>query len=103
MGAALRHAGAQLRQRPQKKRLLLVITDGEPADRDVRDPQYLRHDARRAVEELQREGIQTFGLSLDPRADAYVERIFGARHYAVIDRIERLPERLPQLYLGLTR
>jgi hypothetical protein len=103
MGAALRHAGAQLSQRPQKKRLLLVITDGEPADRDVRDPQYLRHDARRAVEELQREGIQTFGLSLDPRADTYVERIFGARHYAVIDRIERLPERLPQLYLGLTR
>lgn len=103
MGAALRHAGAQLRRQPQRKRLVLVITDGAPADRDVTDPQYLRLDAQRAVQELQRDGTWCYGLSLDPRADGYVERIFGSGHYSVIDRVERLPERLPQLYLGLTR
>ncbi len=103
MGAAMRHAGAFLRRVPQSKKLLLVLTDGEPADVDVRDPQYLRHDARKAVEALARSGIGTFCISLDPDADAYVARIFGANRYAVVDRIERLPERLPLLYLGLTR
>jgi Mg-chelatase subunit ChlD len=103
MGAAVRHAGAFLRRAPQAKKLLLVLTDGAPADVDVRDPQYLRHDARKAVEELARTGIGTFCISLDPEADEYVARIFGGNRYAVVDRIERLPERLPLLYVGLTR
>jgi nitric oxide reductase activation protein len=103
MGAALRHAGAYLRRRPQAKKLLLVLTDGAPADIDVRDPQYLRQDARKAVEELACAGIGTFCISLDPEADEYVARIFGANRYAVVDRIEHLPERLPLLYMGLTR
>jgi hypothetical protein len=50
MGAAIRHASAALQAQRSSKKLLLVITDGEPADVDVRDPQYLRHDARKAVE-----------------------------------------------------
>jgi nitric oxide reductase activation protein len=103
MGAAMRHAGSLLAHRPQKKRLLIVLTDGAPSDVDVRDPQYLRADARRAVEELARDGVATFCISLDPGADDYVSRIFGANRYAVVDRVERLPERLPTLYLGLVR
>lgn len=103
MGAALRHAGTILQRRPESRRLLLVLTDGEPADVDVRDPQYLRHDARKAVEGLARSGISTYCLSLDPHADQYVQRIFGTRNYRVLDRVERLPEQLPSLYAGLTR
>lgn len=103
MGAALRHAGVWLARQPQRKKILFVVTDGEPADRDVRDPQYLRHDAQRAVQALQRDGIVSYCLSLDPHADHYVSRIFGPRHFTVLDRVERLPEKLPMLYLGLTR
>ncbi len=103
MGAAMRHAGSILKQQPSNKKLLLVITDGEPADNDVHDPQYLRFDAKKAVEGLTRNGITTFCLSLDPRADQYVSRIFGARNYMVVDHVERLPEKLPLLYMGLTR
>lgn len=103
MGAAIRHAGHHLGRQRSAKRLLLVITDGEPADVDVRDPQYLRQDAKKAVEEVARAGVTAFCLSLDPRADAYVSRIFGQRNYLVVDQVERLPERLPQLYAGLTR
>jgi len=55
------------------------------------------------VEEAQRQGVQTYCMSLDPRADQYVSRIFGARNYLVVDKVERLPERLPVLYAGLTR
>ncbi|OZA29793.1 MAG: VWA domain-containing protein [Hydrogenophilales bacterium 17-64-11] len=103
MGAALRHAGEQLKLQPKSKKVLFVITDGEPADNDVRDPQYLRFDTKRAVEELQREGITTYALSLDPHADQYVSRIFGAKNFTVLDQVERLPEKLPMLYMGLTR
>jgi nitric oxide reductase NorD protein len=103
MGAAMRHAGHYLRQQKSSKKLMLVITDGEPADIDVRDPQYLRYDAKKAVEELSRSGIITYCMSLDPRADQYVSRIFGVRNYMVVDHVERLPEKLPLLYAGLTR
>lgn len=103
MGAAIRHAGQLLHNQGTAKKLLLIITDGEPADTDVRDPQYLRQDAKRAVEEVGRKGVYTFCMSLDPQADEYVERIFGAQHFMVLDQIERLPEKLPMLYAGLTR
>ncbi|NOT17383.1 MAG: nitric oxide reductase activation protein NorD [Sulfuriferula sp.] len=103
MGAAIRHAGHYLKQQKSSKKLLLVITDGEPADIDVRDPQYLRFDTKKAVEEVARSGVVTYCMSLDPRADQYVSRIFGARNFMVVDHVERLPEKLPALYAGLTR
>jgi hypothetical protein len=103
MGAAIRHATAALKSQRSSKKLLLVITDGEPADVDVRDPQYLRHDTKKAVEAAARNGVITYCMSLDPRADQYVSRIFGERHYLVVDKVERLPEKLPVLYAGLTR
>ena len=103
MGAALRHAARHLLQQPQRRKLVLLVTDGEPADVDERDPQYLRYDARKAVEELHTRGIVTYCLSLDPQADGYVRRIFGATHYTVIDHVQRLPERLPVLFASLTR
>jgi nitric oxide reductase activation protein len=103
MGAAIRHAVHYLKLQKSSKKLLLVITDGEPADVDVRDPQYLRYDTKKAVEEAGRSGIITYCMSLDPRADQYVSRIFGAKNYMVVDHVERLPEKLPVLYAGLTR
>jgi hypothetical protein len=103
MGAAMRHAGQFLSKSPQRKKLLLLVTDGEPADIDVRDPQYLRHDTKKAVEELSRNGISSYCLTLDSQADDYVSRIFGAGGYMIVDQVERLPEKLPALFMGLTK
>jgi hypothetical protein len=102
MGAALRHAGHLLSGRQADKRLLLVLTDGQPADIDIADPQHLIADAAQAVRELDRDGLYAHCISLDPKADAYVGRIFGSR-FTVIDRVEQLPRRLPEVFLGLTR
>ncbi len=88
MGAALRHAGWHLTQQNAQKRLVLLITDGEPADIDERDPQYLRHDAKKAVEDLAMQGIYTYCLTLDPDADRYVARIFGENNYSIVDHVE---------------
>lgn len=103
MGTALRHAGNHLLQRSEKHKLLIVVTDGEPADIDERDPQYLRMDAKKAVQELQQFGVMSYCLTLDPEADRYVERIFGANNYTIVDKVERLPEKLPQLFMSLTK
>jgi nitric oxide reductase NorD protein len=103
MGTALRHAGRFLRTRHTAHRLILLVTDGEPHDIDVHDKQYLVFDTKRAVEDQRPHGISTFCLSLDPAADQYVTRIFGARNYMVLDQLKRLPEKLPALYLRLTR
>jgi len=103
MGAAMRHAGQHLLRQPERKKLLLLVTDGEPADIDERDPQHLRHDTKKAVEELYTKGIMTYCLTLDPNADNYVKRIFGANNYTIIDHVDRLPEKLPVLFASLTK
>lgn len=102
MGAAMRHASQHLLKQRERKKLLLVVTDGEPADIDVRDPQHLRLDTKKAVEELNSKGIVSYCLTLDPNADSYVKRIFGANNYTVIDHVDRLPEKLPTLFASLT-
>ena len=102
MGAALRHAGAHLHKQQEKRKLILLVTDGEPADIDETDPQHLRFDTKKAVEELYSTGVLTYCLTLDPHADAYVKRIFGENNYTVIENVERLPEQLPLLFASLT-
>ncbi|MFC2967068.1 nitric oxide reductase activation protein NorD [Acidimangrovimonas pyrenivorans] len=103
MGAALRHAGAQLLRQPERRKLILLVTDGAPADIDERDPQHLRHDTRKAVDDLRAKGILTYCLTLDPEADAYVKRIFGANNYTIVEHVSRLPEKLPELFASLTK
>ena len=103
MGAAMRHAGHHLLAQPERRKLLLLVTDGEPADIDERDPQHLRLDAKKAVEELYSKGVLTYCLTLDPNADDYVRRIFGTNNYTIVDHVDRLPEKLPTLFASLTQ
>ncbi|MCH9000608.1 MAG: VWA domain-containing protein [Proteobacteria bacterium] len=102
IGAALRHAGAELARQLTYRRLLLVVTDGEPSDIDIPDRRYLVEDARKAVANLAHAGIDVFCVGLDAGGDSYLSRIFGQRNFLVIDRLQRLPEKLPMLYFRLT-
>ncbi len=101
MGAAMRHAGHYLKNQKADKKLLLILTDGEPSDIDVHDERLLIEDARKAVLELDTDGIFTWCISLDTKADDYIGDIFG-QQYTVIDHVERLPEKLPLLFAALT-
>lgn len=102
MGAALRHAGRELTAQRSHRRLLLMVSDGEPSDVDVPDRRYLVEDARHAVLGLSHLGIDVFCVGLDAGGDAYLTRIFGRRNVLQLDRVERLPEKLPMLYFRLT-
>lgn len=94
MGAALRHAGARLRAEIAEKRILLLVTDGEPSDIDVTDKDYLVEDARHAVHALHRKGITIFCLTLDKQGEVYMKKIFGLRNYLIVDNALSLPAQL---------
>jgi len=102
MGAAMRHAAHYLGAQAADKKLLLILTDGEPSDIDVDDQQLLIQDTHKAVQELDQDGIFTFCINLDPNADEYVKDIFG-NQFSVIDHVEKLPEQLPKLFMSLTK
>ncbi|MBT3197546.1 MAG: VWA domain-containing protein, partial [Gammaproteobacteria bacterium] len=102
MGGAIRHSAHYLEGQSADKKLLLILTDGEPADVDVEDEQLLIQDTRKAVQEMDEKGIYPFCISLDPNADEYVRDIFG-QQFVVIDHVERLPEKLPALFASLTK
>ena len=59
-------------------------------------------DARQAVKELDRQGIFSYCINLDTKADDYVADIFG-RQYTIIDKVEQLPQKLPELFISLTK
>jgi hypothetical protein len=102
MGAAMRHAAHYLEKQPADKKLMLILTDGQPSDIDTRDGELLIADARQAVKELDRQGIYSYCINLDPKADEYVADIFG-RQYTIVDDVAQLPAKLPELFISLTK
>ncbi len=103
LGAALRHAGAQLRPIAASRRIVMVLTDGAPSDIDVPDPDDLVEDARRAVLRLRADGIDAFGITLDPSGQGAGAAVFGRSNHMPVRRIEDLPERLSELYFRIAR
>ena len=102
LGAALRQAGEEIIGQATHRKLVLVITDGEPSDIDVADRKYLVEDARKAVHELAHMGIDVFCVGLDNGGESYLSRIFGVKNYLMMNRLEALPQKLPMLYFRLT-
>ncbi len=91
VGAALRHGSALLLQQTARHRLLLLLSDGRPNDCDQYEGRYGVEDTRQAVLEARRAGLSTFCLTVDRQAGAYMPRMFGVHHYALLQQPERLP------------
>ncbi len=102
MGAALRHAARTLVKRQSAKKLLLVLTDGEPSDVDASDPHYLMHDVRQVVHSLQAQGVFVWCIQLHPAHEDSVRHVFG-EHFTLVQRLPQLPETLASLFVRLTR
>ncbi len=97
LGAALRHATRALTAQPASRRLVVVMSDGEPHDVDIHDPHYLIEDARHAVQSARLVGIGTLGLLLDAEGAAASRRIFGAGQSALLGDAASLPSVLGRL------
>jgi nitric oxide reductase NorD protein len=103
LGAALRHAGAEIAGVRSFRRLVLVLTDGEPSDIDVPDPLDLVEDSRRAVFGLRAQGIDAFAVVLGAEGAETAARIFGRAGCVTVRRMDDLPTRLADLYFRLSR
>lgn len=99
-GAAIRHASAKLLAHDAKTRLLLLLSDGRPLDGEYKDD-YALEDTKAALLEAKRRGIVPFCVTIDRESDAYLRRMYGDVGYAVIDRVETLPLKLPRIYRHL--
>lgn len=102
MGAAIRQATQLLGACKQRRKLLLLLTDGKPNDLDLYEGRYGVEDTRQAVVEARRQGLIPFCITIDKQAGDYLPYMFGAHGYTLIRQPEQLPLRLPQLYRQLT-
>ncbi|MBR0992126.1 VWA domain-containing protein [Bradyrhizobium japonicum] len=98
IGAAVRHASAELARQPQRKKLLLVLTDGKPNDVDHYEGRFALEDTRKSVQEARRLGMAVFGATIDATAQSYFPTLFGRGGYAIVGNIKRLPAALPAIY-----
>jgi nitric oxide reductase NorD protein len=104
MGAAIRHATARFEEVDSRRRLLLILSDGRPEDYDDGgDRRYLHEDTRMAVKEAVARGVHPFCITVDTMANQYLPQIFGKGHYLVLDHINSLPKKLPEIYFRLRR
>lgn len=101
IGAALRHVTAQLDDRTNRHRLLLLLSDGKPNDLDHYEGRYGIEDTRRAIREARRKGIAVFGITVDHRARDYFPYLFGRGSFHIVRRLAELSAALPKLYRQL--
>jgi nitric oxide reductase activation protein len=104
-GAAIRHASRLLFAQPARIRLLILLSDGKPLDCgcDSYADTYAQEDTRRALVEARQAGLHPFCITVDPHSRDYLQQMYGAGSYTIIDRVESLPLRIPGIYRRLTR
>ena len=105
LGAFIRHAGWMMSTMPQGRRILILISDGKPEDRGEYRGSYGIRDTALAVGEARRQGLHIFCISMDTseQAEEYLKRIFGPKDYLVLDRVDDLPARLPEVFRTLIK
>jgi nitric oxide reductase NorD protein len=103
IGAAIRHASAELATQPNRTKLLLGLTDGKPNDVDHYEGRFALEDSRRAVSEARRAGQAVFAVTIDKDARSYLPSMLGRNGFAIVSDIAKLPRMLPTIYRGLTR
>lgn len=102
LGAAIRHASAQLAQEGSARRLLLVLTDGKPNDLDHYEGVHGIEDSRMAVREARALGHAVHAVVIDADGQDWFARIFGRAGFTLLPDPDRLPRALPEIYQSLT-
>jgi nitric oxide reductase activation protein len=106
MGPAIRHATKKLSAVAARTKVLIVVSDGYPQDKDYGptrgDNAYGVHDTARALQEAERARIATFCVTVDPAGHDYLRTMCAEDRYLVIDDVRALPRELTKLYRGLT-
>lgn len=82
LGPAIRHGVRQLAECRARRRLLVILTDGKPGDRDRYEGQHGEGDVRQAIREAAGDHVDVLALGADPRATATLWAMCGRRSAA---------------------
>ena len=102
MGAAIRHATAQLARQQARVRLILILGDGFPNDLEYKGT-YAVEDTRRAVMEARAANIHVKAITVNVSDNGQLDRLYGHTHHTLIGNVQDLPDKLVRVYSALTR
>ena len=100
-GTAIRHTISKLRRRSERTKLLILLSDGKPVDKEYSGT-YAIEDTRLALKEARHYGIRTFCITVDRTAAEYLPRMYSHSSWTVIDEVNKLPEKITRIYRMLT-
>ena len=90
-GMALKYVAEKLVKRPEQERILILVSDGQPADDDYYGPE-ADEDLHKTVREYTRKGILFIAAAIGSDKDE-IERIYGNAFMDISD-LNTLPEKL---------
>lgn len=102
MGAAIRHATAQLTPVQARVRLIIILGDGFPNDLAYKGT-YAVEDTRRAVMEARSAAIHVKAITVNVSDNGLLDRLYGSTHHTLIGNVHDLPDQLVRVYSALTR
>ena len=91
LGAALRHAIAQLGSSAPAYKWIFLFSDGQPHDIDVFDSRYLMEDTQQALQEAEQKGIKVGCFIFPPGRLEEARGIMGASQVHFVNEIYDLP------------
>src|SRR5713101_7581209 len=100
-GRAVRPLYAASKQ-PATRKLLLLISDGKPADYDRYEGRYGIADVRRAIREVHQARIHTYALAVDVQAKLYLPQMFGSENFQILPQPGHLVRGLTDIYRRLS-
>ena len=105
VGPAIRHSAHKILKHTTARRLLIVISDGYPQDREYgpakEDVEYGIQDTAKALREAERQGVQTFFVTIDPAGYDYLGRMCPENRYLLIEDVRELPAALSKIYRSM--
>ena len=103
MGAAIRCATQRLGERPERQRLLLLLTDGKPNDLDHYEGRHGVEDTREAVQAARAAGLTPFCVSMEDDSATPLPYLFGSQGYCRVRQPQQLVHRLAQIHAQLAQ
>ena len=102
LGVFIRHFTEVFNDVEARTKLLITISDGKPEDYDGYRGDYGIEDTRMALFEAKRDGIHPFCITIDREARDYLQHMYGAANYIVLDEVNKLPLKVADIYRHIT-
>jgi nitric oxide reductase NorD protein len=98
IGPAIRHATSILEKNPNRKRWLILLSDGKPNDYDKYEGKHGVEDIKQSLREMRVKGINNFAFAIEEQAKFYLPQMFGENHYNILTSPVELLNSLTKLY-----